>query len=41
MGEKFEETYRLLNNEGQNKAIEYIEMLTKIPEYQRKEENED
>ncbi len=40
--------YELLNEDGQTKAdeeiertIKQIEMLTKIPEYQRKEENED
>ena len=41
MGERLEKSYQLLNDEGQKKALEHIEMLTKIPEYQRKEENED
>lgn len=31
----FEMCYDSLNAEGQNKALEYVEMLTKIPEYQK------
>lgn len=27
--------YRILNSKGQEKAIEQVEMLTKIPEYQK------
>lgn len=47
-GNKLKEHYQLLNEKGQQRAeeqldrtLEQIEMLTKIPEYQRKEENED
>lgn len=32
------DNFRSLNSEGQNKAIEHVEMLTKIPEYQKKED---
>lgn len=35
IGKEYEKYYQLLNNEGQKKAIEHIEMLTKIPEYQK------
>lgn len=45
-GNKLKEHYQLLNEKGQQRAkeqldrtLEQIEMLTKIPEYQRKEEN--
>lgn len=47
-GETLKECYQLLNDEGQKKAneqiehaVKQVEMLTKIPEYQRKEESED
>ena len=32
--------FEQLNLDGQEKALEQIELLTKIPEYQRKEEND-
>lgn len=32
------DNYRKLNNPGQDKAIEQVELLTKIPEYQEKDE---
>ena len=35
------ENYRKLNNEGQDKAREQVEMLTKIPEYQRTESDQE
>lgn len=31
--------FEKLNTQGQDKAIEHIEMLTKIPEYQKKDRN--
>jgi transcriptional regulator with XRE-family HTH domain len=31
--------YDCLNEKGQDKAIEQVELLTKIPEYQKKDEN--
>lgn len=37
--DKLLDNYRKLNDTGQDKAIEQVELLTKIPEYQ-KEENE-
>ena len=30
------EKMELLNNDGQKKAIEQVELLTKVPEYQKK-----
>jgi len=32
---KLSEAYCLLNNKGRDKAIEQVELLTKIPEYQK------
>lgn len=47
-GETLKDCYQLLNDEGQKKAdeqiehaVKQVEMLTKIPEYQRKEYNDD
>lgn len=35
---KLLDNYRQLNNVGQDKAIEQVELLTKIPEYQKEPE---
>ena len=35
-GDIFAKFYSMLNVEGQKKATEQIELLTKIPEYQKK-----
>ncbi len=35
---KLNDAYDKLNTVGQNKAVEQVEMLTKIPEYQKKPE---
>lgn len=32
---KLLDNYRLLNDNGQDKAVEQVELLTKIPEYQK------
>ena len=32
---------RLLNDDGKEKAIEQVELLTKIPEYKKDPENQD
>jgi len=32
---KLNELFKALNNNGQNKAIEQVELLTKIPEYRK------
>lgn len=37
-GTKMNELFNQLNNKGQSKAIEQVEMLTKIPEYRKEEE---
>ena len=39
--EKISRYIRLLNDDGKEKAIEQVELLTKIPEYKKDTENQD
>mgnify|MGYP000327649319 FL=1 len=39
--EKISRYIRLLNDDGKEKAIEQVELLTKIPEYKKDPENQD